>query len=393
MQTTDDRSGYHLLLVLIIYAYSAVSMAVVGLVVPFISAIAEARHVSPGPVGTSLSFFSVPAAFVSFLFGMFVDRIGVKKAFPISIGLTLLGDMLLLSTSTLWSLRIGLMMCGCGFAFATSGSPVLFMRYLPEKSRARALAFWSTFAPAGYSAGLLLAIPFLAGRRWQAACVSHMALMLVILGVGILILARLKEPENVERVQGPVKKLSPWLVAALGLTVTLPNGIAYGTSLIAPSYLARVHQVSLAASAAEVALVKIIVMLAGGLIVSLCVGTERRSRTMFCVMAAIGMTAQWMLFFPGSTMAVASLGLFLWTFAYSGLSGAGMSLLPVVATDGKTRGAVAGTVGQFISVSAVLMPYLYFSTTLWTSYALFAFCALGLGCLTIFQVKQRQENI
>ncbi|MFT8365211.1 MAG: MFS transporter, partial [Gluconobacter cerinus] len=370
MQTTSDRSGYHLFLVLVIYVYSAVSMAVVGLVVPFISAIAEARHVSPGPVGTSLSFFSVPAAFTSFLFGMVVDRIGVKRAFPISVVLTLIGDSLLLSTSTLWSLRIGLMLCGCGFAFATAGSPVLFMRYLPEKSRSKALAFWSTFAPAGYSAGLLLAIPFLNGGRWQAACTAHMALMVVILAIGVLTLAGLKEPPVVLTESGPAKRLSPWLVTALGLSVTLPNGIAYGTSLIAPSYLARVHHVSLAASAAEVAIIKIVVMLAGGLIVSLCVGTERRSRVMFCIMAAIGMLAQWLLLFPGSTMLVASAGLFLWTFAYSGLSGAGMSLLPVVATDRKTRGVVAGTVGQFISVSAVLMPYLYFSTTLWTSYAL-----------------------
>ncbi|WP_418609905.1 MFS transporter [Gluconobacter cerinus] len=390
MQTTSDRSGYHLFLVLVIYVYSAVSMAVVGLVVPFISAIAEARHVSPGPVGTSLSFFSVPAAFTSFLFGMVVDRIGVKRAFPISVVLTLIGDSLLLSTSTLWSLRIGLMLCGCGFAFATAGSPVLFMRYLPEKSRSKALAFWSTFAPAGYSAGLLLAIPFLNGGRWQAACTAHMALMVAILAVGVLTLAGLKEPPAVLTESGPAKRLSPWLVTALGLSVTLPNGIAYGTSLIAPSYLARVHHVSLAASAAEVAIIKIVVMLAGGLIVSLCVGTERRSRVMFCIMAAIGMLAQWLLLFPGSTMLVASAGLFLWTFAYSGLSGAGMSLLPVVATDRKTRGVVAGTVGQFISVSAVLMPYLYFSTTLWTSYALFAFCALGMGCLTIFQVRQRK---
>ena len=390
MQTTSDRSGYHLFLVLVIYVYSAVSMAVVGLVVPFISAIAEARHVSPGPVGTSLSFFSVPAAFTSFLFGMVVDRIGVKRAFPISVVITLIGDSLLLSTTTLWSLRIGLMLCGCGFAFATAGSPVLFMRYLPEKSRSKALAFWSTFAPAGYSAGLLLAIPFLNGGRWQAACTAHMALMVAILAVGVLTLAGLKEPPVVLTESGPAKRLSPWLVTALGLSVTLPNGIAYGTSLIAPSYLARVHHVSLAASAAEVAIIKIVVMLAGGLIVSLCVGTERRSRVMFCIMAAIGMLAQWLLLFPGSTMLVASAGLFLWTFAYSGLSGAGMSLLPVVATDRKTRGVVAGTVGQFISVSAVLMPYLYFSTTLWTSYALFAFCALAVGCLTIFQVRQRK---
>lgn len=149
-------------------------------------------------------------------------------------------------------------------------------------------------------------------------------------------------------------------VLTLSLSVALPNGIAYGTSLVAPTYLAHAHSVSLGTTSTEVALIKIVVMLLGGGLISLLASTQQRALMLFVIMAAVGTGAQFMLFFPPSGIILASVGLFVWMFAYSSLSGSAMSLLPAVAGSGNARGVVSGIVGQFISVSSVLVPSLYF---------------------------------
>ncbi|GCE79108.1 MFS transporter [Komagataeibacter oboediens] len=375
-------------LILIIYLYAAASMAVVGLVVPFIHTIADIQHVSPGVVGKGLSFFALPAAILSFIFGMTVDRIGVRRSFALSVFLTVAGDVLLMSAHDIWPFRIGLMLAGCGFAYATTTSPALLMNYLPQDMRSRALAFWSTFAPAGYSAGLLLAVPFLHNGNWAMACLFHIGLMVIALVGGWMFLMRLREDgpareaaatENTPQVRPAFAR-----VLTLSLSVALPNGIAYGTSLVAPTYLAHAHSVSLGTTSTEVALIKIVVMLLGGGLISLLASTQQRALMLFVIMAAVGMGAQFMLFFPPSGIILASVGLFVWMFAYSSLSGSAMSLLPAVAGSGNARGVVSGIVGQFISVSSVLVPSLYFSTTTWTDYLLFAVIALVAATALLF---------
>ncbi|MDT8872164.1 hypothetical protein RAA17_15745 [Komagataeibacter rhaeticus] len=75
-------------------------------------------------------------------------------------------------------------------------------------------------------------------------------------------------------------------------------------------------------------------------------------------------------------------------FAYSSLSGSAMSLLPAVAGSGNARGVVSGIVGQFISVSSVVVPSLYFSIAAWTDYVLFAVLALSSATLLLFLTRR-----
>ena len=383
---TRDKT-FNIGLNLIIYLYAAASMAVVGMVVPVIGTISDLQHVAPGVVGRNLSFFSLPAAILSFLFGMTVDRIGVRRSFVLSVLLTVAGDLLLMSAHGVWPFRIGLMLAGCGFAYATATSPTLLMKYLPDDIRSRAVAFWSTFAPAGYSAGLLLAVPFLPEGNWAMACMVHIGLMLVALVGGGLFLMRLRgdEPTPDARTVTPaVERPAFARVLTLALAVALPNAVAYGTSLVAPTYLAHTHSISLGTSSTEVALIKIVVMLLGGGLISLLASTQRRALVLFVVMAFVGAGAQFVLFFPPSGIIVASVGLFVWMFAYSSLSSSAMFLLPAVAGSGNARGAVSGIVGQFISVSSVLVPSVYFSITSWTDYCLFSAIALASATLMVF---------
>jgi predicted MFS family arabinose efflux permease len=142
----------------------------------------------------------------------------------------------------------------------------------------------------------------------------------------------------------------------LGLAVALPNAVSYGTSIAAPSYLARVHHLSIASSSATVAFAKIAAVVIGGLSMGHLLSRTSRTTLLFAVMVAIGVLAQTILFLPASGIALATVGLILWLFAFGGMAGGGMTLLPTVSRDPARSGAASGLVNQFISLASFATP-------------------------------------
>jgi predicted MFS family arabinose efflux permease len=142
----------------------------------------------------------------------------------------------------------------------------------------------------------------------------------------------------------------------LGLAVALPNAVSYGTSIAAPSYLARVHHLSIASSSATVAFAKIAAVVIGGLSMGHLLSRTSRTTLLFAIMVAIGVLAQTILFLPASGIALATIGLILWLFAFGGMAGGGMTLLPTVSRDPARSGAASGLVNQFISLASFATP-------------------------------------
>ena len=138
--------------------------------------------------------------------------------------------------------------------------------------------------------------------------------------------------------------------------MALPNALSYGTSLAAPSYLARVHEISLATSSATVALAKIVAMVVGGLSMGYLLSRAMSTTLLFAIMAAIGAVAQVVLFMPASGITLATAGLIVWLFAFGGMSGGAMTLLPSVARDPARSGAASGLLNQCISVASFAAP-------------------------------------
>ena len=132
--------------------------------------------------------------------------------------------------------------------------------------------------------------------------------------------------------------------------------MSYGTSIAAPSYLARVHHLSIASSSATVAFAKIAAMVIGGLSMGHLLSRTSRTTLLFAVMVVIGVLAQTILFLPASGITLATVGLILWLFAFGGMAGGGMTLLPTVARDPARSGAASGLVNQFISLASFATP-------------------------------------
>ncbi len=156
-----------------------------------------------------------------------------------------------------------MLLAGLGFAGICVSAPSLLIRTLTDGTRIRAMSFLSTFAPTGCAAGLLLAVPFVDDGHWATALRVHAGLM----GVGVIAMARYIPhiASNSGGGREPARQIFGQMLSVLreprairlGIAVALSNALSYGTSLAAPSYLARVHEMSLAASSATVAFAKL----------------------------------------------------------------------------------------------------------------------------------------
>jgi predicted MFS family arabinose efflux permease len=169
----------------------------------------------------------------------------------------------------------------------------------------------------------------------------------------------------------------------LGIAVALPNALSYGTSLVAPSYLARVHGLSLAASSATVAFAKIAAMVIGGLSMGYLLSRSVGTTMLFATMACIGAVAQVVLFLPASGMTLATAALILWLFAFGGMAGGAMTLLPSVVRDPERSGAASGLVNQFISVASFATPSTWLALHDGTQFMVLAFVCLLISLIAL----------
>jgi predicted MFS family arabinose efflux permease len=236
------------------------------------------------------------------------------------------------------------------------------MLTLNESARVRAMSFASTFAPTGYASGLLLAVPFTGNGSWRVALLVHGLLLAIALIMLLLCVPTLSSGAGKARDsfrQSVARMLSiirePGAIR-LGIAVALPNAVSYGTSIAAPSYLARVHHLSIAASSASVAVAKLSAMIIGGLSMGYLLSRAIRPALLFAIMVMIGVLAQVFVFLPASGITVATVGLVVWLFAFGGMAGGAMTLLPSVARDPARSGAASGLVNQCISLASFAAP-------------------------------------
>jgi MFS family permease len=336
-------------------------MMSVGIVVPFIGPLCGYFLASPVQLGVAIALFSMPTAVLAVVSGGLIDRYGVRRSMLLAAGISAAGSALASQAHALPTFDCGMLISGLGFGGICVAAPCLIMATLREARRTRAMAFFSTFAPTGYAAGLLLAVPFTAHGRWRVALLVHAGLMVLTLLCLLRYLPRISivamERGSLRRnVAEMLEVLRQPRALRLGVAVALPNAVSYGTSLAAPAYLAREHGLSIASSAATVAFAKITAMIIGGLSMGYVLSRAVSTSLMFALMAAIGVAAQTVLFLPASSMMLATAALIVWLFAFGGMAGGAMTLLPSVVRDSGRSGAASGLLNQFISVASFAAP-------------------------------------
>lgn len=350
-----------LILTALAYLPGVLSMMTVGIIVPFIGALGQSFSATPAELGLAIALFSMPTAILATIGGGLIDRYGVRRSMLLAATAAAIASLVASRTQSLLAFDSAMVLAGLGFGGVCVSAPCVIITTLSGATRIRAMSFLSTFAPTGYAAGLLLAVPFVGAGDWRTALTIHGALLAVMVIALAYALPHTHRPEQ----QAPATRHSLGQMLSilrepralrLGLAVALPNALSYGTSLVAPSYLARVHDLSLAASSTAVACAKIVAMIIGGLSIGYLLSRAISTTLLFGVMAAIGALAQIILFLPASGIMLATAALILWLFAFGGMAGGAMTLLPHVVRDPSRAGAASGLVNQFISAASFATP-------------------------------------
>jgi len=390
MQPTQNASQRGALaLTALAYFPAVLCMSTVGVIVPFIGTLSADLATTAPQIGLAIALFSLPAAILATMGGGLIDKYGVRLSMLCEAGASAVGSLWASQAHSLLSLDCAMVLAGLGFGGMCVTSPLLIIATLTAGLRIRAMSFWSTYAPTGYAAGLLLTVPFSAVGDWRMALLVHAGLMALAFIALVLFLPRVVavagEPrdsfrETFARVWSVVREPR---ALRLGLAVALPNAVSYGTSLSAPAYLARVHHLSMASSSATVAFAKIVAMIVGGTSMGYLLSRAVNTTLLFAVMVAIGLLAQTLLFLPASGMMLASFALVLWLFAFGGMSGGCMTLLPSVAPDASHTGAASGLVNQFISLASFATPSIWLSLSGGMQYVMLAGACLIVSLIAL----------
>jgi MFS family permease len=370
------------------YIPAVVAMMTIGVLVPFIDSLCSELSATRAEVGFAIALFSTPSAVLATVGGGLIDSYGLRRSMSLAACASAAGSVLASRSHSVLALDGAMLVAGLGFGALCVGLPCLIMATLRDGARIRAMSFASTFAPTGYAAGLLLAVPFTAGGAWRLALLTQatiMAAMLIALALGMPAISSAVQPAQAigQRLAGMLSVFREPRALRLGLAVALPNALSYGTSLAAPSYLARVHHLSLATSSASVALAKLTAMIIGGLSMGYLLSRAVAPRLLFAAMAVLGLTAQALLFLPARGIALATVALVVWLFAFGGMAGGAMTLLPTVTRDPKRSGAASGLVNQFISLASFAAPSTWLALHDGGQYVLLAAACLAVSTVAL----------
>ena len=383
-QTPQPPHQSAIALTALAYIPAVFSMMTVGVIVPFIGPLSQNLSTSHAQLGLAIALFSVPSAILATLGGGLIDTYGVRRSMLFGAGVSAIGSALASRAQSALQLDGAMLVSGLGFGAMCVAAPCLIMATLSDGARIRSMSLFSTFAPTGYAAGLLLAVLFADTGNWPGAMLAHAASMAAAFAAILLFVPRIDSRATEGRVrfsQTFGRMLGIFRVEGalrLGLAVALPNAVSYGTSLAVPSYLAHSHHLSIATSSASVASAKLAALLIGGVGMGYLLSRKVSARTLFTVMVVVGIVAQSILFLTTSSLMLATAALVLWLFAFGGMSGGAMTLLPAVVRDPTRRGAASGLVNQCISLASFCAPSTWLSLNDGMQFVL-----LAAGCLVV----------
>ncbi len=383
-QTLNPPARGALMITALAYVPAVLAMMTVGVLVPFIDTLKVDLATTGAQLGLAIALFSIPAAVLATVGGGLIDEYGIRRSLLFASAASALGSLLATRVHSIIALDGAMVIAGVGFGAMCVASPCLVMAALTDTARIRAMSFVSTFAPTGYAAGLLLAVPFAVAGNWRMAIFVHAALMATAFACLFVMAPVIRSAATSQ--EGPLRLKLARLLAVfreprairLAIAVALPNAVSYGTSLSAPSYLARVNHLSIATSSASVASAKLVAVIIGGISMGYLLSRAIAPRMLFAVMVVVGIAAQATLYLAAGGITVAILALMAWLFAFGGMAGGAMTLLPTVARDGTRGGAVSGLINQFISLGSFATPSIWLSLHEGTHFVL-----LAAGCLVL----------
>ncbi|MBZ5500759.1 MAG: MFS transporter [Acidobacteriia bacterium] len=351
----------------LVYLYSVLCAASISKLIPIERDIERALGTTPEGIGIAISLVSVCSAFAATIGGGIIDLIGARLAIISASLVVIVADVISFFAKTMFVLDLARVIEGFEFIGIMVAAPALIMATTTGKRQVHAMSLWSTYIPAGFGIGLLLAVPFVGTPAWRWTFVVHGALFAAAVLLGGLLpvipreanaakpvsqRSRLAELLSVYGEMGPMRlSISNALLVSVGL----------GTSTVIPRYFAQTHHVSMATSSTISAFTNL-AMIAGGIGAGVALSRGMRTISLYGGIAVMGVIVGTLLYAPWVAFPAAVTMLVLWAFTTGVATAALMALLPRVVKDPSRGGAASGLVGQVMAVTNFVTPAIYYHT-------------------------------
>ena len=359
----DDRAGMTpggWPSITLIYLYGVLAAASISKLIPLTQVFTQTMGASPREFAILLSLITLPAAIIGAAIGGVVDRVGPARALVFSALAGAVANILYLFASQLGEFELIRIFEGCALVGIFAAAPALLMSTTTDKRRVRAMALWATYTPVGFSTGLLMSGAFAGSDHWRLCFVMHGILFVTLASCG-LVLPRIEQtllrlPRTPlshlrELLSGYTDTKLVRLVLALGCLVF----IGFGTSTAFPAWFSREHQIPIGTVSGLLAGANL-AMILGSLFAGSLIAKGMRVRTLFAVLAIVGIVSGASLWFPLTPMYAAWALLCLWLATSGAATATVMAVLPTVVRGPQKGASAAGLISQASALVAFITP-------------------------------------
>ncbi len=324
------------------------------------------------------SLLALPAAVFGAFGGVAVNFIGPRRTLILSAVIAAAADAVDWFASSLVTLDVVRFFAGLTMMGVFTAAPTFLMATTEGRRRVAAMTLWSTYAPAGFSSGLMIAALFAgsAGWRWTFAVHGGLFALLALLGLW------LPEPHADEAPHAPASwrshirevfsaftEISP---VRLAMAFGVVSVLGLGVSTVMPSLLVHSYGLSIGAASNMLALANFIMIL-GAFFTASWIGRGRSANTLFVILAIAGSASGAALFLPALSFAVSATTLALWLLITGAANAFVLALLPAVLSSPARGGPAAGLFAQIGSLAALVTPPLWlglFDRGGWSTFAM-----------------------
>src|ERR1039458_770046 len=253
----------------LVYFYSILCAASISKLVPIEAGLPPTVGTTPAGVGFAISLISVCSAIAATIGGGIIDRVGARLAIIVTSIILVFCNILVFFATSMFMLDVARLIEGIEFIGIIVAAPALIMATTTGRRQVQAMSLWSTYTPAGFGVGLLLAVPFAGTPAWRWTFIFHGVLFAgaALLGGLLPDIPRLLDqgPPNLKKARladffAIYREARLW---KLSVSNAILISIGLGTSTVVPAYFARTHDVSVAASSSILAVANLAMILGG----------------------------------------------------------------------------------------------------------------------------------
>jgi YNFM family putative membrane transporter len=352
--------------IVLIYCYGVLASASISKLIPLAHVFTRDFAAGPAEFALLVALITLPAAFIGAAVGGVIDRFGSAQALVFSAILGALANILYLFADRMLAFEIIRVFEGLALVGIYASAPALIMATTTDKRRVRAMAFWATYTPVGFSTGLLLSGSASGHDYWRECFVIHALLFVTVASIGLVLPRTARAPAVVRLptiasrfkalLAGYTEPKLLRLVLALGCVVC----IGFGTSATFPLWFSREHQLPIGAVSEMLALANL-AMIVGSLTAGTLLARGMRARSLFAMLAVAGICAGASLWFPGTPMMVAWGVLCIWLMTTGAAAATVMAVLPTVISSPQKGASAAGLISQTSALVTFFTPPIWFT--------------------------------